>query len=145
MFGVPLTESLAVSKIAELPAVVFRCIEYLEAKHAELEEGIYRLSGSSAVIKGLRDRFNTEGDVDLLREGETWDPHAICGVLKVTRVLHRPLPQPGLTQYLCRFQGFLRELTTSLLTRELHMNFLKVIGQSGLRFGDAPVRKRRMN
>ena len=83
MFGVPLAESLAVSKIAELPAVVFRCIEYLEAKHAELEEGIYRLSGSSAVIKGLRDRFNAEGDVDLLREGETWDPHAICGVLKV--------------------------------------------------------------
>jgi len=37
---------------------VYRCIEYLEAKHAELEEGIYRLSGSSAVIKGLRDRFN---------------------------------------------------------------------------------------
>ncbi|KAL7417919.1 hypothetical protein BDY24DRAFT_411045 [Mrakia frigida] len=105
VFGVPLSESLGVAKIAELPAVVYRCIEYLEAKHAELEEGIYRLSGSSAVIKGLRDRFNNEGDIDLLKEGETWDPHAICGVLK----------------------GFLRELTTSLLTRELHMRFLAVI------------------
>jgi RalA-binding protein 1 len=41
-----------------LPAIVFRCIEYLEAKKAAEEEGIYRLSGSSAVIKALKDRFN---------------------------------------------------------------------------------------
>jgi len=59
VFGVPLEESLDVAEIARLPAVVFRCIQYLEAKNAEEEEGIYRLSGSSAVIKGLRDRFNT--------------------------------------------------------------------------------------
>lgn len=83
VFGVPLHEALAVSQIAELPAVVYRCIEYLEAKEAEKEEGIYRLSGSSAVIKALKDRFNTEGDVDLMREGETVDPHAIAGLLKV--------------------------------------------------------------
>ena len=44
--------------VADLPAIVFRCIQYLEAKRAEEEEGIYRLSGSSAVIKGLRGRFN---------------------------------------------------------------------------------------
>ena len=37
---------------------MFRCIQYLEAKKAEQEEGIYRLSGSSAVIKSLKDRFN---------------------------------------------------------------------------------------
>jgi RalA-binding protein 1 len=58
VFGVSLDESLDVAEIARLPAVVFRCIQYLEAKKAEQEEGIYRLSGSSAVIKGLKDRFN---------------------------------------------------------------------------------------
>lgn len=58
VFGVPLEVSLSVSQIAELPAVVFRCIEYLEAKNAEQEEGIYRLSGSSNVIKNLKERFN---------------------------------------------------------------------------------------
>lgn len=58
VFGIPLTESVAVATVADLPAIVFRCIQYLEAKRAEEEEGIYRLSGSSAVIKGLRDRFN---------------------------------------------------------------------------------------
>lgn len=58
VFGVPLEESLDVAQIASLPAIVFRCIQYLEAKQAEQEEGIYRLSGSSAVIKSLKDRFN---------------------------------------------------------------------------------------
>ncbi|KAG6334190.1 hypothetical protein ID866_4905, partial [Astraeus odoratus] len=105
VFGVPLEESLEVAEIARLPAVIFRCIQYLEAKKAEQEEGIYRLSGSSAVIKGLRDRFNAEGDVDLLGSDEYWDPHAIAGLLK----------------------NFLRELPASILTRELHMKFLAVM------------------
>lgn len=58
VFGVSLEESLDVAQIASLPAIVFRCIQYLEAKKAEHEEGIYRLSGSSAVIKSMKDRFN---------------------------------------------------------------------------------------
>ena len=59
VFGAPIAEALIVAQIANLPSVVFRCIQYLETKHAEREEGIYRLSGSSAVIKALKDRFNT--------------------------------------------------------------------------------------
>ncbi|KAH0836626.1 hypothetical protein J3R83DRAFT_8344 [Lanmaoa asiatica] len=122
VFGVSLDESLDIAEIARLPAVVFRCIQYLEAKKADQEEGIYRLSGSSAVIKGLRDKFNTgmsaplfwhygelmickEGDVDLLASDEYWDPHAIAGLLK----------------------SFLRELPASILTRDLHMKFLSVM------------------
>lgn len=58
VFGVPLQDSLAVAEIAKLPAIVFRCIEYLEKNKAEQEEGIYRLSGSAADIKALKDRFN---------------------------------------------------------------------------------------
>ena len=58
VFGVSIVDALGVAQIANLPAVVFRCIQYLEAKKAEQEEGIYRLSGSSAVIKSLKDRFN---------------------------------------------------------------------------------------
>jgi hypothetical protein len=58
VFGVPIQETLAVAQIANLPAIVFRCIQYLETKHAEHEEGIYRITGSSAVIKALKDRFN---------------------------------------------------------------------------------------
>ena len=107
VFGVPLPESIAIASKANLPAIVFRCIEYLEAKEAEAEEGIYRLSGSSAVIKGLKERFDTEGDVDLVQLDEHWDPHAIAGLLKT----------------------FLRELPSSLLTRDLHPRFLAVMGE----------------
>ena len=57
----PLEESLAVCQIANLPAIVFRSIQYLEAKKADQEEGIYRLSGGSGVIKNLKDRFNVGG------------------------------------------------------------------------------------
>ena len=59
IFGITLEESLEVAQIANLPAIVFRCIQYLELKKADQEEGIYRLSGSSAVIKSLKDRFNS--------------------------------------------------------------------------------------
>ncbi|KAJ3571141.1 hypothetical protein NP233_g3950 [Leucocoprinus birnbaumii] len=106
VFGVPLEESLDVSQICNLPSVVFRSIEYLEAKKADQEEGIYRLSGSTAVVKSLRDRFNAEGDVNLLASDEYWDPHAITGLLK----------------------SYLRELPASILTRDLHFRFLSVIG-----------------
>ncbi|KAJ7763700.1 RhoGAP-domain-containing protein, partial [Mycena olivaceomarginata] len=105
VFGVTLDESLDVAQIANLPAIVFRCIQYLEAKKADQEEGIYRLSGSSAVIKNLKDRFNMEGDIDLVGSDEYWDPHAIAGLLK----------------------SFLRELPASILTHNLHLRFLSVI------------------
>ncbi|KAG8741476.1 hypothetical protein FRC10_002844 [Ceratobasidium sp. 414] len=105
VFGIPLQESLSIAQIANLPAIVFRCIEYLEAKKADQEEGIYRLSGSSAVIKNLKDRFNTEGDVNLVESEDYWDPHAVAGLLK----------------------SYLRELPSSILTRDLHLLFLAVI------------------
>ncbi|KAF8972613.1 hypothetical protein BDZ97DRAFT_1913115 [Flammula alnicola] len=105
VFGVALEEALDVAQICNLPAIVFRSIQYLEAKKADQEEGIYRLSGSSAVIKNLKDMFNNEGDVDLLASDEYWDPHAIAGLLK----------------------SFLRELPSSILTRDLHLKFLAVI------------------
>jgi len=107
VFGVALSDSIAIASRANLPAIVFRCIEYLEVKHAEVEEGIYRLSGSSAVIKGLKDRFDIEGDVNLIQVDEQWDPHAIAGLLKT----------------------FLRDLPNSLLTRDLHPRFLAVMGE----------------
>ena len=45
--------------------------------------------------------------MDLLASDEYWDPHAIAGLLKT----------------------FMRELPSSILTRELHNQFLSVIGE----------------
>ncbi|KAF9170197.1 hypothetical protein BGX20_009312 [Mortierella sp. AD010] len=108
VFGVSLEQAIEQAQVQpgyELPAVVYRCIEYLNAHKAKLEEGIYRLNGSAAVIKGLKERFNNEGDVPLLQEEEYYDIHAIAGLLKL----------------------FLRELPSSVLTREAHKDFLQVI------------------
>ncbi|CAI2179988.1 13156_t:CDS:2, partial [Funneliformis geosporum] len=108
VFGVPLDYAISVARIKEgyeLPAVLYRCIEYLDAYNATEEEGIYRLNGATATIKFLKERFNSEGDVDLIGEGEYYDVHAVAGLLKL----------------------YLRELPTSVLTRELHAEFVNVI------------------
>lgn len=107
-FGAPLSEAVRYNHPAdvnvELPAVVYRCIEYLDAKNAANEEGIFRLSGSNVVIKQLRERFNVEGDVNLVTDDQYYDVHAVASLLKL----------------------YLRELPTTILTRELHLDFLAV-------------------
>lgn len=108
VFGVSLEEAVRISRVSEgyeLPAVVYRCIEYLDAMDAVLEEGLYRLSGSNSTMKALRERFNQEGDVNLLAAKEEYDVHVVAGLLKM----------------------WLRELPTSVLTREHRMDFLHVI------------------
>ena len=107
-FGAPLGEAVRynhpVDVNIDLPAVVYRCIEYLDAKNAAGEEGIFRLSGSNVVIRQLRERFNTEGDVNLITDDQYYDIHAVASLLKL----------------------YLRELPTTILTRELHLEFLAV-------------------
>jgi RalA-binding protein 1 len=107
-FGATLGEAVRFNHPAdvniELPAVVYRCIEYLDAKNAAGEEGIFRLSGSNVVIKQLRERFNTEGDVNLVTDDQYYDIHAVASLLKL----------------------YLRELPSTILTRELHLEFLAV-------------------
>lgn len=110
VFGVPLMEAVETCPPTDvdvhLPAVVYRCIEYLDAKDSASEEGIFRLSGSNVVIKALRERFNTEGDVDFLADDHYYDVHAVASLLKL----------------------YLRELPSTVLTRELHLDFLQVLG-----------------
>lgn len=85
-----------------LPSVVYRCIQYLEAKNALSEEGIFRLSGSNIVIKQIRERFNNESDIDLITDEHYYDIHAVASLLKL----------------------YLRELPSTILTRDLHLEFL---------------------
>lgn len=108
VFGATLADAVRynhpVDANVELPAVVYRCIEYLEARNATAEEGIFRLSGSNVVIKSLRERFNVEGDVNLITDDQYYDIHAVASLLKL----------------------YLRELPTTILTRDLHLDFLAV-------------------
>ena len=108
VFGAALADAVQMSAPGTVPvavpSVVYRCIEYLDVKHAEQEEGIYRLSGSNTVIKALKDRFNHDEDLNLLATEEYFDVHAIAGLLKL----------------------YLRELPSSILTRDLQRDFLDV-------------------
>ncbi|KAI1414749.1 RhoGAP-domain-containing protein [Hypoxylon sp. FL1857] len=108
VFGAPLAEAVRFNGPFDvsvpLPAVVYRCIQYLDTKNAIREEGIFRLSGSNVVIKHLRERFNIEGDVNLLTDENYYDIHAVASLLKL----------------------YLRELPVSILTRDLHMKFVAV-------------------
>jgi RalA-binding protein 1 len=108
VFGAPLSEAVRfchpVNVQIDLPAVVYRCMEYLDSKGATDEEGIFRLSGSNVVIKQLRERFNVEGDVNLIDDEQYYDIHAVASLLKL----------------------YLRELPSTILTRELHLEFLAV-------------------
>ncbi|KAJ1949586.1 Rho GTPase activating protein, partial [Dispira parvispora] len=108
VFGIPLDQAVMTSRIKEnyaLPAIVYRSIEYLDAKGAASEEGVYRLSGSSQTIKSLRQKFDTDGDFNILKSNQYHDVHAVAGLLKL----------------------YLRELPTSVLTPELHPQFMKII------------------
>ncbi|KAI1621630.1 RalA-binding protein 1 [Exophiala viscosa] len=110
VFGMQLQEAVEyyspVDVNVYLPAVVYRCIEFLRVRNASSEEGLFRLSGSNIVIRLLKERFNTEGDIDLLaEEEEDYDVHAVASL----------------------FKTYLRELPATILTRELHLDFLKVL------------------
>lgn len=112
VFGLPLAEAVEFCACPEpgadttLPAVVYRCLQYLRARKAECEEGIFRLSGSNVVIKGLKERFNTEGDLDFLEGDVYYDVHAVASL----------------------FKQYLRELPITVLTKELHLDFIRVLG-----------------
>ena len=83
-------------------------LKYQPLQNAENEEGIFRLSGSTNVIRQLKERFDAEGDVNLLQSSEFYDVHAVAGLLK----------------------QYLRDLPPPLLTRTLQPDFLRVIGES---------------
>ena len=105
-FGAPLADAVEYCKPrgvdVYLPAVVYRCLEYLEAKNAADEEGIFRM------IKNLKSRFNAEGDLDLLGGDEPYyDVHAVASLLK----------------------SYLRDLPQPILSRDFHMQFLSALGK----------------
>lgn len=117
IFGATLSESLRfVDPPSRVPSVVTRCLEFLDARHASGEEGIYRLSGSNSAIRSLKEAFNkgetlrisvtdnTDGDYDILAAERPYEVHAVAGLLKL----------------------FLREMPTMVLTRELYPHFLAV-------------------
>lgn len=105
VFGVPLADALALASKnvhhCRVPAIVYRCIELLKVRGGIFEEGIFRLSGSTSTIRTLKERFNTEYDVDLVHSETHYDVHAVAGLLKL----------------------FLREIPATILSTNLASEF----------------------
>ncbi|OLY80676.1 putative Rho-type GTPase-activating protein 2 [Smittium mucronatum] len=102
IFGLPLHEAVKKSQLVpniKLPAVVIRCIEYLEL-HGLTEVGIYRVSGSYRTVNILKSMFTPGRDIDfkLLH----LDIHSISTLLKM----------------------YLRELPESIFTDSLLGDFI---------------------
>ncbi|PVV04924.1 hypothetical protein BB560_000556 [Smittium megazygosporum] len=123
VFGKPLELSAELTCVRPnypLPAIVYRCIEYLDAENAADEEGIYRLSGSSKTLDILKLKFDTLRDFNLLNIKKNnyidnssgsnvslfFDVHTIASLLKL----------------------YLRTLPVNILTPKLHSFFTGLSG-----------------
>ncbi|BFZ57840.1 hypothetical protein PYCC9005_004895 [Savitreella phatthalungensis] len=93
VFGVPLAtaaKNAPFDSAYDCPAVVGRCIEYLESDGRLDEEGLYRVPGSGHLVGELRDAFNQHGDIDLLRSSGI---HA-TDIASLLKLYLRELPKP---------------------------------------------------
>ncbi|KAF9980672.1 hypothetical protein BGZ75_008162 [Mortierella antarctica] len=98
IFGLPLEDAVRFSKISAstgVPAVVTRCIEYLDVMGVE-EVGLYRVSGSTTNVARLKAMFDHGHDYDFLQKGnEPQNPHDVATLLKLYL---RELPSPIIPQ-----------------------------------------------
>ncbi|KAI8601974.1 hypothetical protein EDD21DRAFT_404051 [Dissophora ornata] len=112
IFGVDLEDAIRLSHIPNtppVPAVLYRCAEFLEAKGVD-EVGLYRIPGSHANVQKLKRIFDTGRDYNLMAM-DAIDPNDIATLLKLyLRELPSPLLPPVLLE---QFQ--------SLLTTDQHI------------------------
>ncbi|EAW11858.1 putative Rho GTPase activator (Bem2) [Aspergillus clavatus NRRL 1] len=64
-----------------MPALPYRCIDYLNYKGCE-EEGLYRVPGSGKEVKHWQRRFDTEFDINLFDEPDLYDINTIGSMFK---------------------------------------------------------------
>ena len=91
VINLPLVEQTRITRISKhinacrdktefwMPSLPWRCIDYLNSK-CEVE-GLYRVPGSGPQVKRWQRRFDTELDVDILKE-DTYDVNEIASMLK---------------------------------------------------------------
>ncbi|KAJ1974742.1 hypothetical protein H4R35_003464 [Dimargaris xerosporica] len=97
IFGIEIADAARATPLEDglpLPAVVIRCIEYLDDQGL-YEVGLYRIPGSTTRVNKLRAVFDKGHDINL-EDCET-DPHSVAGLLKLYL---RELPSAALTDKL---------------------------------------------
>lgn len=117
LYGRPLEQAVANPDGSEIPAIVYKCIAYLDKEENVTREGIFRLSGSSNLIDKYVQRLDKGEDVDLSQE---LDPHAVAGLLKL---YFRDLPEPLMTFEL--YPWFIASMSTQ--DRAVRLRYLKYL------------------
>lgn len=94
VFAVPLPKLLEREKSHDgIPFVVKSTVEHVK-KHKETE-GIFRLSGSTAEVKELKEFFNAFEEIPkVLPDLSKFNVHSVCAILKM---FFRELPEPLMT------------------------------------------------
>ncbi|CAB4391742.1 RhoGAP-domain-containing protein [Rhizophagus irregularis] len=105
IFGAPLITAVRLTRIEKdiendpsrywLPAVMVRCIEFLDIYGLE-EIGLYRIPGSTLTVARMKNIFDSGADLNFLQSSAK-DPHVVATLLKM---YIRELPEPILTDVL---------------------------------------------
>ncbi|ORY09294.1 hypothetical protein BCR34DRAFT_487474 [Clohesyomyces aquaticus] len=64
-----------------MPALPWRCIDYLNMKGCE-EEGLYRVPGAAHTVRYYEQKFDTDRDIDLIADDNLNDPNVIGSLFK---------------------------------------------------------------
>ncbi|KAF1997993.1 hypothetical protein P154DRAFT_264882 [Amniculicola lignicola CBS 123094] len=64
-----------------MPALPWRCIDYLNMKGCE-EEGLYRVPGAAHTVKFYEQKFDQDRDIDLIADDNLNDPNVIGSLFK---------------------------------------------------------------
>jgi len=100
IFGIPVEDSFKYCDHADIPHITTEAMRYL-IDYVE-EEGLFRISGNSHVILGLKELFDKGNKVELESKDTAYGPAEIAGLLKLYL---RSLPEPLLTYV--RYNNFL--------------------------------------
>eukprot|EP01135_Chromosphaera_perkinsii_P007591 Nk52_evm47s914 gene=Nk52_evmTU47s914 len=102
VFGAPLGTAIRMNlQENHVPFVVVRICEYIRENGMDVE-GIFRISGSFRLMKGLKEEFDQKGNADFSKAG---DIMAVGGLLKLyLRELPEPLIQGGIYDSLIQIQ-----------------------------------------
>ncbi|OMH85496.1 putative Rho-type GTPase-activating protein 2 [Zancudomyces culisetae] len=112
VFGVEFGIAAEKTKIRSdynIPAIVYRCIEYLDENRVVFEKDIYLAEGDPNEVKELTDQFNILKDYNLLHSPSVYKNHSVANVLKQYL---RSLPENILTIPLLQDFADLQTLTS---------------------------------
>ncbi|CUM64396.1 uncharacterized protein PRCAT00001999001 [Priceomyces carsonii] len=123
-FGVSIEDVIRYAGIDNVPLVVKKCIDVIEANGLDIE-GIYRTSGNKSTVDNLKDSID-QNFTNYLSIGSDIDPNNVkdadiyC-VTSLLKLYFASLPEPLLTNEYCQsFIETVKSLDETFIAKKLH-------------------------